>query len=109
LDKKDQEKLSQYREELNRLPEDQQKPYLEGYLQGLLTSKGSTSQVPPPRKSIMPRIYVAIVIAIILAFWTGGMNYFRIYNFQFLKNFVINFSRSRPCRRSVGRVIDFLE
>ncbi|KAI6177346.1 ATP-dependent zinc metalloprotease YME1-like protein [Aphelenchoides bicaudatus] len=71
LDKKEQEKLAQYRDELNRLPEDQQKPYLEGYLQGVLTSKNSTNQMPPPRKSIMPRIYVAIIIAIILAFWTG--------------------------------------
>jgi hypothetical protein len=73
LDKKDQEKMTQYRKELTRLPADQQQPYLEGYLQGLMSTKGSANQAPPPRKSMMPRIYVAIIIVIILAFWTGGM------------------------------------
>ncbi|KAI6233753.1 ATP-dependent zinc metalloprotease YME1-like protein [Aphelenchoides fujianensis] len=72
LGKAEQEKLNHYREELKKLPEDQQKPYLEGFSQGLLISKNTGGQAAPPRKlSILPRIYVAVIIAIIIAFWTG--------------------------------------
>jgi hypothetical protein len=73
LDKKDQEKLNQYKEELKRMPEAEQKVFLDGYVQGLLTSNKTSNHAPPPRKSIMPRIYAAIIITIIIAFWSGGL------------------------------------
>ncbi|KAI6202389.1 ATP-dependent zinc metalloprotease YME1-like protein [Aphelenchoides besseyi] len=66
------EKLNHYRDELKKFPEDQQKPYLEGFSQGLLVSKSSAAQTTTPKKpSILGRIYIAVVIAIIIAFWTG--------------------------------------
>lgn len=73
MDKKQEEKLTQYREELNRLPEEQQKPYLDGFVQGMLSSKGTTIQAPIPKKSIMPRILVALIILLIIAFWSGAL------------------------------------
>ncbi|KAI6188771.1 ATP-dependent zinc metalloprotease YME1-like protein [Aphelenchoides besseyi] len=73
LEKAEQEKLNHYRDELKKFPEDQQKPYLEGFSQGLLVSKSSAAQTTTPKKpSILGRIYIAVVIAIIIAFWTGG-------------------------------------
>ncbi|KAI6215625.1 hypothetical protein M3Y94_00407100 [Aphelenchoides besseyi] len=72
LEKAEQEKLNHYRDELKKFPEDQQKPYLEGFSQGLLVSKSSGAQTTTPKKpSILGRIYIAVVIAIIIAFWTG--------------------------------------
>lgn len=70
LDKKDQEKLNQYKEELKRLPAAEQKVFLDGYVQGLLTSNKSSEQAPP-KKSVLPRLYALILITIVFAFWGG--------------------------------------
>lgn len=53
------------------------KPYLEGFSQALLLSNKGQAQsgnAPPQTKrfSLLTRVYIAVIIAIMLAFMSGG-------------------------------------
>lgn len=72
-EKATEEQLRLYKDELSKLPEKEKRTYLEGFSQALLlNNKNQQAQQAPKKTSLLVRIYIAIVIAVGLAFLSGG-------------------------------------
>ncbi|RCN47766.1 ATP-dependent metallopeptidase HflB [Ancylostoma caninum] len=61
---------NQYDSELKKLPEAQQKTYTEGFVKGLLASKGSSSSAPK-KSSTLTRFYIFLAACIFIGYLTG--------------------------------------
>ncbi|CAD5217611.1 unnamed protein product [Bursaphelenchus okinawaensis] len=76
LDKSAEEQLKLYKDELSKVSDKDKRPYLEGFSQAILMSNKNQAQnvnaVPNKKFSLITRIYIAVVIAIMLAFLSGG-------------------------------------
>ncbi|KAL6728817.1 hypothetical protein Aduo_010552 [Ancylostoma duodenale] len=85
---------NQYDSELKKLPEAQQKTYTEGFVKGLLASKGSSSSAPK-KSSTLTRFYIFLAACIFIGYLTGAIRV-RIGDRQFGSLFFSNTQEVKP-------------
>ncbi|EYC25900.1 hypothetical protein Y032_0011g1448 [Ancylostoma ceylanicum] len=85
---------NQYDSELKKLPEAQQKTYTEGFVKGLLASKGSSSSTPK-KSSTLTRFYIFLAACIFIGYLTGAIRV-RIGDRQFGSLFFSNTQEVKP-------------
>ena len=72
-EKVDPEQYVSFQQEVKKLSEAERKPFYDGFIKGLL-SKSTQPEQPAAKKkpSLLTRFYIIALVAIFIAFYTGG-------------------------------------
>uniref|UniRef100_A0A7E5A087 AAA domain-containing protein n=1 Tax=Panagrellus redivivus TaxID=6233 RepID=A0A7E5A087_PANRE len=72
-DKMSSEQYTAFQSEIKKLPDNEQKPFSNGYIKALLSKSDTGTQTTTRKKpSLLTRFYIVALVVIFLAFYTGG-------------------------------------
>ena len=72
-EKVDPEQYVSFQQEVKKLSETERKPFYDGFIKGLLSKSTPTEQPALKKKpSLLTRFYIIALVAIFIAFYTGG-------------------------------------